>query len=90
MAFERALACAALAAALVAGCVTTTSRASPATGSTRRDAKSAGFFARLVDRFTARECRVATFSCPYGFGPADEPCECTDPSGRVLFGRTVK
>ena len=49
-----------------------------------------GFFDRLADNLTERECRVARFSCPYGFGPAGEPCDCTDPRGVVMNGRTVK
>ena len=52
--------------------------------------KSKGFFGKAIDQITERECNVAKFTCPYGLGPADEPCECTDPSGRVWQGRTVK
>jgi hypothetical protein len=49
-----------------------------------------GFFEKLADELTERECNVIRFTCPYGFGPADEPCDCTDPSGVVLRGRTIK
>jgi hypothetical protein len=49
-----------------------------------------GFFDRLADNLTERECNVIRFSCPYGFGPAEEPCECVDPRGTVLRGRTIK
>jgi hypothetical protein len=49
-----------------------------------------GFFDRLVDAITERECNVNRFTCPYGFGPAGEPCECTDPKGVVLKGQTIK
>lgn len=49
-----------------------------------------GFFERLRGEFTERGCNVGRFVCPYGLGPAGEPCECTDPSGRVLQGRTVR
>jgi len=49
-----------------------------------------GFFERLLDEVTERECNVGRFTCSYGLGPADEPCDCTDPSGVVLKGRTVK
>ena len=49
-----------------------------------------GFFERLTDQLTERECNVARFTCPYGFGAAGEPCDCTDPRGVVLFGRTIK
>jgi len=49
-----------------------------------------GFFDRMVDSITERECFVGRFSCPYGLGPAGEPCDCTDPKGVVLSGRTVK
>jgi hypothetical protein len=70
----------------LAGCVTTTE-----TAATRQTAaKPTGFFEKLADHVTERECLVHGFSCPYGLGPAGEPCECTDPSGRVLQGRTIK
>ena len=49
-----------------------------------------GFFDRLSDNLTERECNVIRFTCPYGFGPAGEPCECVDPGGIVLRGRTIK
>jgi hypothetical protein len=49
-----------------------------------------GFFDRLADAITERECNVMRFTCPYGFGPAGEPCECTDPKGVVLKGQTIK
>jgi len=49
-----------------------------------------GFFEKMVDEMTSRECNVSKFTCSYGLGPAGEPCECTDPSGRVLKGLTVK
>lgn len=49
-----------------------------------------GFFDRLADAITERECNVMRFTCPYGLGPAGEPCECTDPKGVVLKGHTVK
>lgn len=52
--------------------------------------KSSSFFERLMDQMTERECRVGAFTCPFGRGPAGEPCECTDPSGRVLYGKTIK
>ncbi len=52
--------------------------------------KPQGFFGRIVDAITERECSVNRFTCPYGWGPADEPCECTDPKGIVLKGFTVK
>jgi len=49
-----------------------------------------GFFDKLADEVTTRECNVIRFTCPYGLGPAGEPCECTDPSGIVINGRTIK
>ena len=52
--------------------------------------KPQGFFGRLADAFTERECNVIRFTCPYGLGPADEPCECVDPTGVVLTGTTSK
>jgi hypothetical protein len=52
--------------------------------------KPQGFFGRLADQITERECNVVRFTCPYGLGPADEPCECTDPKGVVLRGTTIK
>jgi hypothetical protein len=49
-----------------------------------------GFFEKLADELTERECNVVRFTCPYGFGPAGEPCDCTDPRGVVVRGKTVK
>jgi hypothetical protein len=49
-----------------------------------------GFFDRLADSLSERECNVGRFTCPYGFGAAGEPCDCTDPKGVVLQGRTIK
>jgi hypothetical protein len=49
-----------------------------------------GFMEKMVDQITERECNVGRFICPYGLGPAGEPCDCTDPSGYVLKGLTVK
>jgi hypothetical protein len=49
-----------------------------------------GFFQKFIDEVTERECNVGKFTCPYGLGPAGEPCDCTDPSGIVLKGQTVK
>jgi len=49
-----------------------------------------GFFQKFMDEVTERECNVGKFTCPYGLGPAGEPCDCTDPSGIVLKGQTVK
>ena len=52
--------------------------------------KPQGFFGRLADAITERECNVVRFTCPYGWGAADEPCDCTDPKGVVLKGTTIK
>ena len=52
--------------------------------------KPQGFFGRLADAMTERECNVVRFTCPYGLGPADEPCECVDPEGVLRKGVTVK
>jgi hypothetical protein len=52
--------------------------------------KPEGLFARFMDRITERECLTGRFTCPYGWGPANEPCDCTDPDGRVWKGRTIK
>ena len=59
-------------------------------GPTARSETKRGFFEKLTDEMTERECNVIRFTCPYGLGPAGEPCECTDPSGIVLNGRTIK
>ncbi|MGH7846157.1 MAG: hypothetical protein ACREQW_13440 [Candidatus Binatia bacterium] len=75
-------------AALTASCSSTDTSRQQTYG--RQAQKPSGFFERLMDRITERECLVGGFSCPYGLGPADEPCECTEPSGRVLGGRTIK
>ena len=56
----------------------------------RRSEPPRGFFERVADNLTERECTVVRFTCPYGLGPAGEPCECTDPRGIVLLGRTIK
>lgn len=75
----------------VPGCeTTTTTMPGPSSGSTGRREAPRGFFDKLTDAITERECSVAHFTCPYGFGAADEPCDCTDPRGVVLQGRTVK
>jgi hypothetical protein len=71
--------------------VVLSSCSSSSTGVADRKAKSEpGFFERLMDQLSARECNVVRFTCPYGFGAAGEPCDCTDPRGVVLFGRTIK
>jgi hypothetical protein len=76
-----------LAVLLFIGCTTTTET----TSLPRRQAdQPSGFFGKLMDEMTERECNVGRFICPYGLGPAGEPCDCTDPSGIVLKGRTVK
>jgi hypothetical protein len=68
-------------------CTTTTE---PLTVPRTQAEQPRGFFEKLVDEMTSRECNVNKFTCPYGLGPAGEPCDCTDPSGIVLKGRTVK
>jgi len=86
-----------LSALLVLGLValsisTCTSSPTPNTtvGAGTRAEPQRGFFERLADEFTERECNVVRFTCPYGLGPAGEPCECTEPNGLVLEGRTIK
>jgi hypothetical protein len=69
---------------LVLGCNTSTTNIVGAKTEPR------GFLQRLADQLTARECNVGKFICPYGLGPAGEPCECVQPSGVVLKGRTIK
>ena len=71
---------------LVMSCASTTTT----TQSRRQAAEPRGFFASLMDQMTERECNVGRFTCPFGLGPAGELCDCTDPSGIVLNGRTVK
>jgi hypothetical protein len=58
--------------------------------SRRQAQQPRGFWEKITDELTERECNVGRFICPYGFGPAGEPCECADPSGVVVIGRTVK
>ena len=60
------------------------------TVSSREPKSPPGFFERLADQLTERECNVGRFICPYGWGPAGEPCECIGPKGVVFNGRTVK
>ncbi len=67
------------------GCTSTTTTVSR--GQTKQPR---GFMEKMVDQITERECNVGRFICPYGLGPAGEPCDCTDPSGYVLKGLTVK
>jgi hypothetical protein len=66
-------------------CASSTTRVRP----TPKD-EAPGFFGKLWDQITERECMVSTFICPYGLGPAGEPCTCTEPSGRVREGITIK
>jgi hypothetical protein len=70
----------------ITSCTTRTSTTTVA----RQQPEERGFFGGLADQLTERECNVGKFICPYGLGPAGEPCTCTDPSGIVLNGRTVK
>jgi len=70
----------------ITSCTTTTSTTTVA----RQQPEERGFFRGLADQLTERECNVGKFICPYGLGPAGEPCTCTDPSGILLNGRTVK
>jgi hypothetical protein len=70
---------------LVVACTSTSTAPSDRQSDLRR-----GFLERLTDQLTERDCNVAYFTCPYGLGPAGEPCECIDPRGYVLNGRTVK
>ena len=70
------------------GCTTETIETSYRVG--RKSEAPQGFFGRLADKITDRECDVVKFTCPYGLGPAGEPCDCTDPQGVVLKGWTIK
>jgi hypothetical protein len=76
--------------ALSASTCTTNTTTSSAIGAGGRTEPPRGFFERLADEFTERECNVFRFTCPYGLGPAGELCECTEPNGVVLKGRTIK
>jgi len=66
-------------------CSSTTS-----TVSSREPKSPPGFFERMADQLTERECNVGRFICPYGWGPAGEPCECIGPGNVVFNGQTVK
>jgi hypothetical protein len=68
----------------LSACTTTTSV------SRKSGQQPQGFLEKMMNQVTERECNVGRFICPYGLGPAGEPCECTDPSGVVMNGRTVK
>ena len=62
-----------------------------ATGAGRQaDKSTTSSTGGLLDYITERECKTGKFICPYGFGPAGKPCTCTDPSGRVWQGFTIK
>lgn len=58
--------------------------------SSRQIEAGPGFLDKMMNQVTARECNVGKFTCPFGMGPAGEPCDCTDPSGMIRSGRTVK
>jgi hypothetical protein len=75
---------------LIVSCLTACGNSTTTTVSRRQAEEPRGFFGNLMDQMTERECNVGKFICPYGLGPAGEPCTCTDPSGIVLNGRTVK
>jgi len=70
------------------GCVTTSEPVTPSRA-TRQDRPS-GFFDRVLDNFSERECNVRQFTCPYGVGSPGEPCECIGPDNVVYQGYTVK
>jgi hypothetical protein len=72
----------------LAGCVTTSERV-PLYDSKSRD-KPNGFFERMSDSFSERECNVGRFTCSFGLGSAGEPCECVGPNNVVYQGHTVK
>jgi hypothetical protein len=59
-------------------------------GPTTQGKSPEGFWERVADQITARECNVGRFTCPSGFGSAGEFCECTDPRGVVRHGVTIK
>lgn len=71
-----------------AGCVTTSERVGPSQITSQN--KPSGFFDRLLDNFSERQCNVREFTCPYGFGSAGEPCECVGPNNVVYSGQTIK
>ena len=77
----------------ISGCTTTTTSSStafPANMMSGQAEAPRGFFDRLTDQLTERECNVGRFTCPFGLGPAGEPCDCTGPGGVVRQGRTIK
>ena len=86
----KALSAISLVALWISACTTSPTTNSPTTGGRAPTEPPRGFFERLADEFTERECNVFRFTCPYGLGPAGEPCECTEPNGVVLKGRTIK
>jgi len=77
-------------AAWLPACTTTTTTSGRPMSALTRPEPPKGFFERLADEITERECNVVRFTCPYGLGPAGEPCECVDPQGIVLRGQTIK
>ena len=79
-----------LTAVCASSCTTTTTTVTREYEATTKAEKPQGFFGRLGDAITERECNVVRFTCPYGWGPAGEPCDCTDPKGVVLNGTTIK
>jgi len=69
------------------GCVTTSE---PVSSYRTQQEKPTGFFDRLMDKFSERECNVGRFTCSYGLGAAGEPCDCVGPDDVVFSGWTVK
>ena len=70
------------------GCVTTSEPVGRFQSSSQE--KPSGFFDRMLDNLSERECNVERFTCPYGFGSAGEPCDCVGPDNVVFKGHTVK
>jgi len=79
-----------LTAVCASSCTTTTTTVTRDYPTKAKAEKPQGFFGRLADAVTERECNVVRFTCPYGWGPAGEPCDCTAPNGVVLKGATIK
>ncbi len=70
------------------GCVTTSEPVGRFQATSHE--RPSGFFDRMLDNFSERQCNVGNFTCSYGVGSAGEPCECIGPNNVVYNGRTVK
>ena len=66
------------------GCVTTSEKVAPSQSTSQE--KPSGFFDRMMDNFSERECNVGRFTCPYGSAPLES---LVSASARTMLSTTV-